>query len=73
MKQLVDQIIYRPAQAFAWSLEILGLKVQSGQMFDAIVSRVVHSLNRPAVDTGCDEKKSETGVGDNRDQGGCCG
>lgn len=47
MRRLFDQIIRRPLDAFVLSMQMLGQRVDNGQRVDSIVSRVIHTLNRP--------------------------
>jgi len=48
MRGLFGQLVVRPLTAFIWSIEVLAQGVQGMQSVDAMVSRVVHTLCRPA-------------------------
>jgi len=65
MRNLFDQMFCQPLRAFTWSVEMLGRQVEGVQMFDAIVSRVVHTLNRPAKVRAGEQKRAV--------KGRCCG
>lgn len=65
MRNVFDQIFCQTTRALAWSVEMFGRQVEGFQMFDAIVSRVVHTLNRPANTRTGEQKKVV--------KGRCCG
>lgn len=65
MRNLCDQIFCQPTRALIKGVEMLGQQVRGLEMFDAIVSRVVHTLNRPANVRASDEKRAM--------KGRCCG
>src|SRR5215210_4693735 len=48
MRRLLDQIIKRPLDAFVLSMQMLGQRVNERQRIDGMVSRLVHTLSRPA-------------------------
>jgi hypothetical protein len=58
MRNLFDQLVCQPTRAFTWGMEMLVRRVGGLQMLDAIVSRVVHTLNRPP-NVRADEEKNE--------------
>jgi len=49
MRRLVDQMIRRPMEAFVSCAEMFCQRVQTEQMFDGAVSRLVHILSRPST------------------------
>jgi hypothetical protein len=74
MRRLLDQMFGRPTQALASSVAMLGQQVKGGQMFDAIVSRIVHALSQPSRrERRREEEKAWTEVIDDHFKGGGCG
>lgn len=48
MRRLLDDVFCQPTRAFVAGLQVLGYTVEGMQIFDAIISRMVHTLSRPA-------------------------
>jgi hypothetical protein len=46
MRRLLDEMIRRPLEAFISSAEMFYQRVEAAQIFDAAVSRFVHTLSR---------------------------
>ena len=47
MRRLFDQMVVRPLNALLSSAELLNRSVGGTQLFDAMVSRMVHTLSSP--------------------------
>ena len=71
MRRLLDETFWRPTRAFVASIEMLGRQVEGMQIFDAVVSRMVHTLSRPSSDFGGEPKEAKQGSQTSRER--CCG
>jgi hypothetical protein len=47
MRELLDEMVVRPVDAFRSVVEMLSQQVESGQRIDAIFSRFAHALSSP--------------------------
>lgn len=47
MRRLLDQMVVRPLNALLSGVELLNRGVSGTQLFDAMVSRMVHTLSSP--------------------------
>jgi hypothetical protein len=68
LKQVFDQLFWRPMQALAATIDMLGKDTTAGQKADAILSRAIHGMSRLSVEHPYEIRGNRTAPGDSARQ-----